>query len=653
MNDKTALVNVLKNRSVLMGTDVAYIFITATGETKITYSELDARARVVAGMLQEYCAYKERVLLLLEPGLDYIVALWGCLYAGAIAIPAYQPRNSHHMQRLEAIIEDSKAAFVFKAKTTLADFSFPIKELFLDQITAEYQEVSISLNDIAFLQYTSGSTDKPKGVIVSHGNIVANLNTLNHLLSPILNPQNVGCSWLPPYHDMGLIGGILLPIYIGFPMFLMSPLRFVQSPFSWLKLISDKKIDIGVAPNFAYEMCVNNISDTEMLDLDLSSCKALFNASEPIVVESVQSFIDKFSKVGLKTSAILPAYGMAEATLIISGIMATTKFSTVNLVKDDFQKGIVTRCTNSNQNSVKKIGCGKPDIFHNILIVDPSSNSILPPDSIGEICFSGPSVAQGYWRQDKLTKAVFKNYFLNDSISYLRSGDLGFLDSNNELYVIGRIKEVVIINGRNIYPHDICMSISYSHSSLVKHSSAVFGIEINGKEQLIIIQEIKRHIEHYSDIFEAILNKVALEYEVIPAQILLIGAAQLPKTSSGKIQHLAAKTAFLNKELKIITKWIPQSIDEQRKNNGFTLPVVPPSSIDQIYKGLANYIADYYNLDSNLIEKDRSFIYFGCDSIMITIFAADISKWLNIEIIPPEIWENNSLSKLTSYIGIK
>jgi acyl-CoA synthetase (AMP-forming)/AMP-acid ligase II len=555
----------------------AYSFLL-DGETEVirlTYEELDRQARAIAVKLQSINGNGSRALLLYPPGLEFIAAFFGCLYASVVAVPAYPPRPNQNMSRLQAIMEDAQATVALTTTTLLDNINSRFAEnaaftelqwLATDSINSdlaqEWQKPDLEGSNLAFLQYTSGSTGAPKGVMVSHSNLLHNFGLIKKSFADTSNSR--GISWLPPYHDMGLIGGVLQPLFLGAEMILMSPLAFMQKPLRWLKAISHFQATTTGGPNFAYDLCIRKITPEQRASLDLSSWKVAFTGAEPIRAETMTQFARTFADCGFRMEAFHPCYGMAETTLIVSGSGKSTPpiFRYVDGAALE-QNRVVAADDNLSGTIRAIVGCGGC-LEQKVLIVEPESLTACPDSQIGEIWVSSPSVAGGYWNRPELTQQTFDAYLSDTGDGpFLRTGDLGFLQ-DGELFVTGRIKDVIIIRGQNHYPQDIEMTVEKSHPALRAACGAAFTVEAKGEEQLVIVQEIDRNYLRKLNVNEVVGNisqSVAAQHGLHVYATVLVKTGSIPKTSSGKIQRYACRTGFLNGTLNVVQDWSenPQS----------------------------------------------------------------------------------------------
>ena len=527
---------------------IGFKFLTDDTSHQMTYLELQRKSKALAALLQQ-CPHpyeKERVVLLLPPGLDYIIAFFACLYAGMIPIPAYPPRRNHHNQRLQSIINNAQANFVLTHQQFVKDCPRVPHVITVDSLDEslinKYQPKEININDIAFLQYTSGSTNDPKGVMITHKNLLANFDILH---THIGRYTTSGCSWLPLYHDMGLIGGILYPILVQATMVLMSPAYFLQAPLRWLKIISEEKIATTMAPNFAFDLCIKKATPELIQELDLSHWRYALNGAEPIRHDTLQHFTDMFSQAGFSRDSVVPVYGMAEATLIVTAAEKRKWYDPIRISKSQLEhKKAVPVMHLTQEPTVSHVSCGQSQSEQIIRIVNPLTLECLHEGQIGEIWISGPCIAPGYWNNAELSNNVFNVKLPTEpEFSFLRTGDLGFLNEN-ELCITGRYKDLIIIHGANHYPQDIEHTVVQSHPALLSHGTAAFSIEGEGHEELVVMQEIARTYLNKIDVsavLQAIRQSVFATHGLMINSIVLLKPMTLPKTSSGKIQRWLCK----------------------------------------------------------------------------------------------------------------
>jgi amino acid adenylation domain-containing protein len=618
----STIVELLQHRASSQSQKTAFTFLE-DGKTEtetLTYAELDQRAKAIATQLQTLDLSGERALLLYPSGLDYLAAFFGCLYGGVIAVPAYPPQNQRKTPRIQAIVADAEPEIALTTKTLLPRMQSLLgnsRWLATDDleagIEASWQQPDLDKNTIAFLQYTSGSTGTPKGVMVSHSNILHNAAMTYRWMGH--SPESRFISWLPIYHDMGLIGGILQPLYGGFPCVLMSPTAFLQRPYRWLQTISRYGGTTSGAPNFAYELCVQKITDEQRASLDLSSWQVAFNGAEPIRHETLERFGNSFARCGFRQEAFYPCYGMAETTLLVSGKNKEVK--RLGNEQVSYQSKTVDRLAlaedrivevSESEDSKVLVGCGRsiPDL--EVAIVHPETSVICLAGEVGEIWVRGDSVAQGYWNRLEETEEMFRACLCEESLAkaqrrkgrhkgdckvetsqlgneeldlnflpispspylptsnndksvkqqrFLRTGDLGFLDDSGELFVTGRLKDLIVIRGRNLYPQDIELTAQRSHDALRLGSNAALAVEIGNEERLVVVQELEfRAKPDLQSVVTAIRQGVTEAHEIEVYAVVLIKPGSIPKTSSGKIQRRATGHKFLEGTLDIVTSSI-------------------------------------------------------------------------------------------------
>ncbi len=536
-------------------------------DQKISYYELERQAKRIATLLQIRGKVGDRVLLLYPAGVEYLYAFFGCLYAGMVAVPVYPPLNARLQYRLAKIAEDCQASIalstsdVISAQITAANqpayferISWLNTEKGLEGYEHLWKNTAMGAQDLAFLQYTSGSTGNPKGVMVTHGNMIHNLKIIASQLQFEENDHHF--SWLPPYHDMGLIGALLGSFAGGIPVSFMAPASFLRRPARWLQEISARKCTISGAPNFAYELCLNKISDEELDTLNLSSWTLAYSGSEPIRHHTLLNFAKRFSSSGFRENAFYPCYGMAETTLMVSGVVRNQGAKVVE-VSEKFSEpepGFNDKYFCKDKSNFV-ISCGTIATGLDVKIVEPETLSILPDGQKGEIIVSGDSVTVGYWVDKDKTTHSYGLKVDNSERLYFRTEDLGCM-INGELIVCGRIKDLIIIRGVNFYPHDIEDTVSKCHKDIRAGSGIAFSVDVQNEERLVFIQEINRNISTSLDeIICTINNAISSEFNIHPVAIILIKNGTIPKTTSGKLSRRPCKEAYQAHRLEIIREW--------------------------------------------------------------------------------------------------
>ncbi|MDZ4151835.1 non-ribosomal peptide synthetase, partial [Methylicorpusculum sp.] len=561
----------------------AYVFLQ-DGENesgRFSFAELDRRARAIAAKLQSMGMTGERALLLYPPGLDYIAGFFACLYAGLVAVPA-SPPTRRQQSRLLAVFNDAAPAVIMTTADLAAKYrnefacgsdafvaikaasrdegvalTIPEPAWFAtDNLEAEsagdWVKPALNANSLAFLQYTSGSTGDPKGVMVSHGNLMANQEAIKQAFGH--NERTTVVGWLPLYHDMGLIGNLLQPLYLGSTAILMPPMAFLEKPVRWLKAISNYRANTSGGPNFAYDLCLRKVTAEQMQDLDLSAWSLAFNGSEPVRAATMERFAEKFADYGFRRTSFFPCYGLAEATLFVAG----EKLS---------NSGSVMRAEANP--AIRSVACGSAPDYHDIRIVDPETGELCREGQVGEIRVAGPSIAKGYWNRPEQSEHTFRaratdtadidhpsagtrpHAEKNTAQAFLRTGDLGFLD-NHRLYITGRIKDLIIIRGRNFYPQDIEQALTGEIQALVPDACVAFSISHEDEEQLIVVAEITRAAMRSGNFkaIAAVMRKVLAEVsELAAAELVLVQPGTVPKTSSGKIRRQPCKQLYMENSL--------------------------------------------------------------------------------------------------------
>ena len=549
-------------------------------EERVCYGELDRRARSIAAMLQRLGAEGERVLLLYPPGIEFIPAFLGCLYAGAVAVPAYPPdpmRLARSLPRLQAIAADAQTRTVLTTAMVhgLAGALFDIAPEFgtmhwlatdtLADAATDWRRPAVETTTLALLQYTSGSTGTPKGVMLSHAQLLHNSRCIQQGFGH--DEQSSGVTWLPLYHDMGLIGGVLQPLYAGGPCTLLSPLDFLKKPLRWLQAMTRFRATTSGGPNFAYELCARKITAAERATLDLSRWRIAPVGAEPVRRETLERFVETFRSCGFRREALFPCYGLAESTLFVSGGQFGTDAVTLLANGDALAQGRFQEEQAGSPMGREVQSCGRIVPTMEVVIAHPESLTRCEDGRVGEIWVAGASVALGYWNRTQETKEVFAAYLAdNHRGPFLRTGDLGFL-RDGQLFVTGRRKDLIILHGRNLYPQDIEQTLERSHSAVRLGCTAAFSVERGGEERLAVAAEVQRRRggsaaegEELQPVIAAMVEAVAAEHEVVPYIVLLLPPGAIPKTSSGKIQRSACKAAFLAGELEVLANGAAEGI---------------------------------------------------------------------------------------------
>ncbi|MET8563110.1 AMP-binding protein [Streptomyces flaveolus] len=630
--------HILRDRAAENPDATAYVFL-ADGEDDergISYRRLYAAASEVADALGARHERGERALLLFAPGLDYITAFFGCLLAGVVAVPAYPPQDARSLGRLDAIVADAGASIALTTKDLLpiarSALDAPLEWLATDALdtgapeadgrtAAGARPVVAAREDLAFLQYTSGSTRLPRGVMLTHANLIHNLEAIYQAFAG--SAHDVMVSWLPPYHDMGLIGAILEPLYGGFPGILMAPLHFLQRPFRWLKAISVHRGTISPSPNFGYELCLRKIDDEQRASLDLTSWRAAVNGAEPVRVETVERFTQRFAPAGFDPGTFRPSYGLAEATLLV----------TADPVGESVRRFPVE--------GVSRIACGTARGDQSVVVVDTAALAPAEAGQVGEIWVSGPSVSAGYWGRPAESTALFGATLPDGRGPYLRTGDLGALDEEGALAVTGRLKDLLILRGRNVYPHDVEGAAERSHPALRPGCGAAFTVPVDGEEQLVLVCEVADGADTEA-VALAARRAVREECEADVRELVLIPPRTVPKTSSGKIQRRATREAYLSGALTRVGGWRPEGTAEAPGQQAAVPPRTPLEAL------IAGIWAELLGQDEVGVHDD--FFASGAQSLLLSQLAVRIEAELPVRVTAGDLFQASTVAKLAALL---
>ncbi|SOZ10553.1 condensation domain-containing protein [Cupriavidus taiwanensis] len=543
------------------GADTALVIVDAGGDTRYSYAALDARVRALAAHLAAQAEPGARALLLMDSGIDYVTAFFACLYAGLVAVPAFEPGavRSAQVARLRAIAADAEPALLLTTGAQARDHAEALAEIAsgaavvaadatLPAAAQSWQPYPARAETLAFLQYTSGSTASPKGVMVSHGNVMANEVAIAEGMR--VGPGDVMVSWLPLYHDMGLIGGLLQPVHSGIPVVLMSPQFFLERPVRWLQAISRHRGTLSGGPDFAFRLCVERVRDSHLAGLDLSSWAVAYSGAEPVRADTLRAFVDRFAPAGFREQALYPCYGLAEATLFATGSergagMVSTRFDAAALARGNAQP---------SQDGMELVGCGFPRAGHAVRITG-ADRQALPDGQIGEIEIAGPSLCGGYWRNAEASAAAYGDDA--GAGRWLRTGDLG-LWHGGQLYIAGRRKDVIIVRGQNLYPQDIERAVEDQVPAARRGRVAAFAADGPDGEGIGIAVEISRpdqkRVGHVA-LVQALAQAVGNACGEPLAVALLLNPGGLPKTTSGKLQRSACRAGWLDDSLDACAVW--------------------------------------------------------------------------------------------------
>ncbi|HSF40408.1 MAG TPA: amino acid adenylation domain-containing protein, partial [Thermoanaerobaculia bacterium] len=658
------LIEVLRLRAEREPGRRAYTFLQ-DGEVEAghcTYRELDERARAIAATLRATGAEGDRVLLLFPAGLELIAAFFGCLYAGRVAVPAYPPRSARMLPRLRSIANDCRPAVALTTAQALprlqawfaADPEIePFPWLATDEIGAEraeaWRDPELGGEHLAFLQYTSGSTSTPKGVKVTHGNLLHNQRLIQEACGH--GADSVFVTWLPLYHDLGLIGNVLQSAYVGAHCVVMSPAVFLQRPWRWLEAISRYRATTSGAPNFAYDLCAGKAVGADLSTLDLRSWRIAFNGAEPVRAETLARFAAAFARCGFSPRALYPCYGLAEATLMVSGgdrgePPVVGRFLAGELAQGRAVEALPGEVESGPARSL--VGCGRPLGGQRVLGVDPVSRVALAPGRVGEIWVAGPSVAAGYWGRAEESQEAFGACLATGEGPFLRTGDLGFFCAG-ELYVTGRIKDLIILRGRNVYPQDVELTAQRSHPALRPDAAAAFSPEAEGEERLVLVLEVERSARvretEIEEIAVAVRRAVAEEHEVQVYDVVLVGVGRVPRTTSGKIQRRACRALYQDGALEVLG----HSRLEESPPEAFPEPWTDgPAGIED---WLRRTFAARAGIDPEAIDPSLPLVALGLDSLVAAELANAVETRFGVALSLSLLLEGVSLSELAWQVG--
>jgi phthiocerol/phenolphthiocerol synthesis type-I polyketide synthase C len=555
------LVDVLRERAA-EDRGHGYRFVTDDGAapTELSFTELDRRARDVAAELSVIAPQGSRAVLVYPPGLDFVTAFFGALYAGVAPVPVYPPTGpdlAAALARLDHVIADARpeallgtAAVVAAAEAAgLRIGPGDTPWLATDEVPGgeNWTPPRIAAEDIALVQYTSGSTAAPKGVVVRHGQLLANLAAIRQAMG--LDADSVAVGWVPSYHDMGLVGFIMEAVYAGFSSYLMSPQDFLRRPALWLESISRFGAVVSGGPNFGFDLCARRVSEAEHAGLDLSSWRVAFSGAEKIRPDVLRRFAGRFAERGFDASAFYPCYGLAEASLFVAGSPRGTGVRSVLASRDLLADNKVVLVGADAPDSVEVASCGRVAAGHGVVIVDPdTATPVESEDTVGEVWFTGDSVASGYWARPDVSAEVFGGRLADGTGPFLRTGDLGFV-RDGELFLTGRLKDLLVVAGRNIYPTDVEETAQALDRRLRPGCGAAFQIEGDSTDLVLVQETAEQDQEQLRALAVAVKRAVLARLNVSVADVVLIRARTIPKTSSGKLRRHACRQDYLTGRL--------------------------------------------------------------------------------------------------------
>ncbi|WP_322064634.1 aminotransferase class I/II-fold pyridoxal phosphate-dependent enzyme [Burkholderia ubonensis] len=644
-----------------------FSFVNDNEETTVSFAGLASRVDSIAAHLAAIANRGSRVLLVFQPGLEFIASFFACLRAGMIAVPTYPPgKNARSFAPIAGMMADCRPAVILTAecmRSTLAshldsaganaDPKVVSSDAIPTTLQPEFEPGMLDADDIALIQYTSGSTGTPKGVVITHANLMHNSGSIRDRFGH--DQSSRGVIWLPPFHDMGLIGGIVQPVFVGFHTMLMPPMSFVQKPLRWLQAISDCHATTSGGPNFAYDLCVRKIQDADLDRLDLSSWEVAFNGAEPVSADVIDRFADRFARCGFRKEAFYACYGMAETTLIVTGgIKGRGPSSTVVDARELASHRVVP--AEPGDASQRLVACGVPTDDHAIEIVHPETLARLPRNEVGEIWVSGPSVARGYWAQPERTAETFASTIAQTtSPKWLRTGDLGFVDDDGQIFIAGRRKDLIIIRGRNYHPQDIETTVGDAHPALRPGAGAAFSVSILDEERLVVVHEVKREYlrADLSDVVDAIRRSVTQRHELQVCAVALVKPAGLPVTTSGKIRRHACRAAFVDRTLPCVSEWALDLTSVQR--DAAPRPIPKPDTndgaADAILVWLKEAIASAVHVASDDVDVNALFADHGLDSLQIATLTGELSDWLECPVRAEVFSEPATITSVSRYLG--
>ncbi len=622
----TSIVDIVRMRARAEPKSVAFRFLKYRPKEEslvLTSEALDARAKSIAAALQQHAQRGDRVLLLFRPGTDFVCAFLGCLYAGMVAVPSSVPRFGHGTERLRRIAANAGASIALSSSGVFAAIRAEASHIAPRWIEMEdiaetdtSDSLQLSSDDIAFLQYSSGSTGDPKGVVVTHANLMHQLALF--ATASAATRDSCMVSWLPVFHDLGLIAGVLHPLYSGFPGVLLAPESFVEKPERWLRAIASFRADMTAAPNFAYQLCARAISDQEMKGIDLASLRFALNGAEPIRPSTLERFAQRFSAWGFDPSAFYPAYGLAEATLLVTGGGAQGARPTVkSFNSQSLDDGFAVPVLDGTPGARCLAASGMTIEGQSVRIVDPEKTTDLGAMQVGEIWVSGQSVCRGYWQRSATTEETFGQVVAGQQHPcWLRTGDLGFL-CDGELFVCGRLKDLLLIRGRNLHAPDIEATVETVHDGLRPNCGVAFPVDIEGEERLVVAHEVDREAkfddERLLELAQSVAKAIALHHEVMVHAVVLLRHGTVPKTSSGKLQRREARQRFLQGNLKSVFSWSPPAPD-------LGAPQTPDAAIDaptdqtRLQHLLVEGLAAILGVPGSEVDIDRPFAQYALDA---------------------------------------
>lgn len=673
-----SFVEILRFRAAHQADRPAYIFdLDGRGEeVSVNYGELDQAARRIAAELRARTNRGDRVLLLYPTGRDFVAAFMGCMYAGVVSIPLFPPRANRRGDRLRSVIEDSEARLALTPASGLDEVRRHLeggRTDGLDVVAAGLEpalggrpawpeglggkDPPLALSDVAYLQYTSGSTSEPKGVMVTHRSLIYNCSYMAEVYG--LSSESTAVTWLPHFHDFGLVDGLLSPLFNGFPVVVLSPAQFARRPIAWLEAITRHGATHTGSPNFGYDLCVRKVRPEQRAELTLDSWETAPNGGEPVRTRTLDEFSEYFAPSGFRRRTFFPAFGLAEATLMVTGGRKGDPPTVLHVEGPELERGRVLPLPAGCEKGRALVGCGVAHRDMEVAIVDPQSRRICAEGGVGEIWVGGPTLAAGYWKRPDATEETFRAFTDDGRGPFLRTGDLGFFHGA-ELFVGGRLKDMIIIRGGNYYPHDIEWVAEEAHPSLQRGRAAAFAVDSEDGEQLVVAIEMARghrHAasEHLEKIASGIRNAVAEEFEIEVHTVVLLRPATMPMTSSGKIQRHACRNLFLRSELDVVHESRPGL----RSPNAGSSTLPAPAQLAQLHRRerrrvvvdyLREQVAAVMEVPVSKVIAGHPLGNLGIDSLRGNELTSNLQRSLGISLPTTLIWNHPTILQIGDYI---
>jgi amino acid adenylation domain-containing protein len=660
-NHCSNMAEVLHFRAAADPERVAYTFLPSDGrdERSYTYEQLLCRSQLMAACFSDLNCLQKTVLVVAPPGLGLITAFWGCINAGAVSVLQRPPAGKKGIEALATVAKDSDSralvttediyARIQRAGTPAGAFLSKLPCILIDQLSWDTEPIKappvVLTDDIALIQYTSGSTGRPRGVMISHGNLLhcesAIRSTFGH------DQDSVIVGWLPLYHDMGLIGQMIQPIYLGARCVFMSPESFIERPIRWLEVVSRYRATTSGGPNFAYELCARRVHEEEIQGLDLSTWQTAFCGAEPIRAETLDRFASRFGSIGFRRSAFLPCYGLAEATLLVAGHVQTEEFHTISVASGDLTTGrIGVQPPNAERRQL--VGCGNVIPDHELLIVNPKTQKRCEDGHIGEIWLRGPVVAKGYWQAPAETLHTFGAFLVdNPGTTYLRTGDLGAL-VGGDVVITGRSKDLIVLRGLNYYPSDIESSVQDCHPSLRLDCCAAFSVDDGVAERMVLVQEIIRGREDMiTAAVDAIRAAVHDQCNVTPSEIVIVRAGSIPKTTSGKIKRSKCRELHEAGQLPVLHRWRVANDLYPKFDLPSALATLDPSQVD-VERWLLNELKTVTGRSDEELGPMTPMSSLAIDSLAATQVIASAQHNLGLSLTLEDVWSDLIIAEVAT-----